>query len=339
MIDCKLTYIIREKLTNWHLIIFVLFLSFIGIIINYFEPYPLFYILFPLLIIMLTTTIAVLRFGLKALKEFNEICKENQHIFEKLNILFVFKEKTFISLIFIIMIIIYFVCLYQLGFFTFNIMGLFVFFLGGGTFLIALISYEMYLRVTIALRKISKDKIYIAKSYNFKNPKETHWLQYLYQLCKVLKNASLIIGVLFVLENSLIYIANMDLTSISKTDIKTILIEKISMMPLEFWIIWVFVFLSIGCAFPIIAYIQALYTKRILLQIQHSFNETIISKYSEDKLLQNPFTFYAMLSVISKVESSLEKTFLPQKIDRVVTILSAILTCSIHIVTLFTTYL
>ena len=180
MIDCKLTYIIREKLTNWHLIIFVVFLSLIGTIINYFEPYPLFYILFPLLIIMLTTTVAVLRFGLKALKEFNEFCKENQPIFERLNILFVFNEKPFLSFLFITIIIIYFICLYQLEFLALNIMGLFVLFLGGGTFLIALISYEMYLRVTIALRRISKDKVHIVASYNKKNPTETLWFQYLY---------------------------------------------------------------------------------------------------------------------------------------------------------------
>ena len=47
-------------------------------------------------------------------------------------------------------------------------------------------------------------------------------------------NASPTIGVLFVLENSLIYIANMDIPSALNADIKTILRDRIPMMHLEF---------------------------------------------------------------------------------------------------------
>lgn len=335
MINGKLASLIRDDIKGAYFVIFVFVMFWVGIFINFFEPYSGFELLFPVLIIMLTSTAIILKIGLIKLKNFEEECPKDEKLSEVLTILFTKRENSPMFAVYVAMIVIYFVCLYKIQFFSIDLMGIYILFLGGGTFFIALISYEIYVRSTLVLQKISKDNKFLNGQYNQKNPEQTSWLLQLFHLCQIFRTASLVIGVLFVFENSMICIVNFNDTGKFPYCAETSLVERMSQMSLEFWFIWVFALLAIGLAFPILAFVQSLYVKRITTQIHQSFKEKILNEYTEAELYQNPDKFAALFFTMQNVERTVTKVFMPKKLEGFVRLLSTFLTCAINFITLW----
>ncbi len=275
MINNKFTLMIRDKLQWKHLLASVFIVCLMGVIVNYFEPYLLFFILFPLLILMLLSITVILKNGLTKLDQFKKRYNNDDALKSALKIIFSENNNPMIIASFVLMILVYFICLYQLGYFVLNLMGFFILFLGCSTFFIALISYEIYIRIIISLYKLAINEDFYREIHTDKYFQRPFWLQYLFQLSKTLRNASLIIGILFVLENSMICIANVE-----KLLKKNVINEnaiicfgklgkflkdmemKLEALPLEFWVIWIFVLLSIGLAFPIMSVFQSICIKK-----------------------------------------------------------------------------
>lgn len=51
----------------------------------------------------------------------------------------------------------YFISLYNINFININTMGIYILIWGGSTLTIALIAYEIYIRVTIVLLRVASD--------------------------------------------------------------------------------------------------------------------------------------------------------------------------------------
>ena len=334
MVNGRFALLIRDKIKGTYFIIFMFVVVHIGIIINNFEPYTGFKILFPVLVVMLLSTTTLLKHSLIKLKSFEDKCKDNSELLKEFNILFGEKKNLLIIGIFIIMIVVYFLCLYKLRFFSINLMGLYILFLGGSTFLIALISYELYLRITFTLKKISEDNNFLIHQYNSKNPEQTMWLQQLFYMSQILRTASLTIGVLFVFENSMLYIVNSISIERGLLDINSALVDDMRKMPIEFWVIWIFILFSIGLAFPVIGIIQSNCIKKIISEIQTSFKNKVLEKHTEDELYLFPDKFSAIISLLQYVENDLTQKFMPKRSESFIRWLSSLLTCAIHITTL-----
>ena len=113
-------------------IIFVLILAVMGLIVNYFEPFTIFIVLLPILLLMTGSILFVLYYINKKIDEYHENYKqvigENNVFYEKL-----YKKSTLyllkIILIAFIFIILYFVTLYKLNIIIINITGLYIFLL------------------------------------------------------------------------------------------------------------------------------------------------------------------------------------------------------------------
>lgn len=301
----------------------------LGFFLNIFEQYPLFIVLAPTLIAMMLSTFLVLRLVLKKLRKFEAICKN----IEQLNIFYDINHK-YVILIFIAAIAIYFICLYQQGFFKINLMGLYIIFLGVTTFLLALVCYYLYIRLTIFLKKLA-DTLNYAESlpYDFKNPQNTDWLFFLHELSKIMRIASLVIGLLFVFENAMIFYAN-NYKSSFKIQYSTIS-EVLKSFSVEFWVIWVFIFIAITLAFPILGFFQVESFKKIVLSIHKNFSNKIVSSYTTEQTEKTPFYLYASLNIVYMVEDSLNKKYLLNKKEKILSWITALLTCLVHLTSFY----
>lgn len=194
MIESKIAIYLRDKLKLVWLIFFMLVMLIIGFIINYFEPYNFFGILAPILILMMFSTICVLKNVISKISSFREKYGKEEMFEQPFEPLFKVDNRVAINFIFALMIFIYFICLYQLHFISPNVMGCYTLFLGGGTFFIALIGYELHLRLTKCLCLLVKQGSNVKLSYNEYNSKDTPWLFDLYKLSKLLRTSSFVIG-------------------------------------------------------------------------------------------------------------------------------------------------
>ncbi len=333
MINSKLSNFIRNKLNILPLILFVIVMQILGFAINHFEHYPLFGILAPTLFIMMFSIVLTLKFilcKLDNLKKYYEsipvLNKSFQPLFQPTN-----AEFTFWA--FLLIVGIYFICLYCLKYYDLNLMGIFILFLGGSTFFLALICYEQYVRLTICIKDLEKNMHTLELVYNFNNPKETVWLRDLYKLCRTTGNASLIIGLLFVFENAMIFWANAsEKPLISNSTDST---EILKAIPLELWFIWIFIFISIALAFPLIAIIQSITLKKIVINMQNDFNQRIMKPYDERIDVTSPFRLYVLLKTIHIVDKSLTETYLLRSGDRFIAVAASLLTCLVHLLTFY----
>lgn len=332
MIDCKFTILIRDKLKSAWLISFMLVMLFVGIIINRFEPYNFFEILAPILLLMMTSTIWVLKFVFKNILDFKQYYEKYDMIQNSFKLLFDTENRTIITIVFTIIVFVYFICLYKLGFFNLDIMGCYTLFLGGGTFFFALIGYEMHIRLTICLKSLEKQCYDSNLEYNLINPKYTSWLYDLYKLSKLLRIASFIIGLLFVSENTLFFIANMTANSLFFSS--SHFLNNLDKLPLELWTVWIFIFVAIALIIPVIALMQINSFHNIVLQIEKDFNYKILNKYKEVPLPQNAEHYFLLLQASNIVERSLAETYLMKNNEKIVAIGSSVLTCLVHVLTI-----
>lgn len=173
MNERRFTIFIRDKLKLPWLISFMLVMLFLGIIINRFEPYNFFEILAPILLLMMTSTIWVLKIVFKNIDNFKQYYEKYQIFQDSFKLLFDVENRGIITIVFTIIVFIYFICLYKLGFFNLDIMGCYTLFLGGGTFFFALIGYELHIRLTICLKSLEKQCYSGSFEYNLRNPKYT----------------------------------------------------------------------------------------------------------------------------------------------------------------------
>lgn len=329
MISGALANIIKEKITYTKLIMSIFIIGLLGVGLQFFEPYPMFWLLFPILLIMLVSVILILQFCLKELQKFQEKC-EAKEIQENCTSLFTNKNSPLLLIIYVLMVIVYFVCLYKLQFVEINLMGLYVLLLGGATFFLALISYEVCVRLTLSLKKTEKNIDSI--TYDQKFPSDTLWLQYFYRLYKVLTSAALVISILFVLENSMLFIANYEKLFPQTLQKEAKTIELLRHLPIEWWIIWIYIFATIIVALPLMKHIQSRSLKTIILHIQTTFKMDLMKHYEWENLCSNPQNYCFVLSTIQFVENALERTYLPRKIDRLITFGASLLTCCAHLI-------
>ena len=119
---------ITKKIKFFHIFIFLIFIKIIGQEINYFEPYPNFQILFPILLLMFFFTVLLLKNCLKQLLELKEQCEKDNTIECALTVLFENNNNFVILFLYGLIILIYFICLFKLQFVEFNIMGVYILF-------------------------------------------------------------------------------------------------------------------------------------------------------------------------------------------------------------------
>lgn len=330
---------ITEKIKSSHIFIFFTVMIFLGLVINCFEPYPSFQILFPNLLLMCFLTILLLIKCLNKLLELNKQCKEEHTIECALKIIFGSQSNIIILFSYGVIILIYFICLCKLSFIEFNIMGVYILFLGSSTLGMALVAYETYIRLTVALWKITFDKESLSQKYDIFSPSQTNWLQKLYQFSNLLKNASLFMGLLFVFENTLIFFANYAKLEVYVRDENASFIEQLSSMPLEFWLIWLLVFVAIALAFPILAIIQSANMKKIIHLIRDYYNSTTEKKFEEYHSLNDNENYfldlYLLMNLLQNTENALNNKYTTHKSDKFFTVLTSIITCFLHLTTLY----
>ena len=211
-------------------------------------------------------------------------------------------------------------------------MGCYTLFLGGGTFFFALIGYELHIRLTICLKSLEKQCYSGSFEYNRKNPKYTSWLFDLYKLSKLLRISSFIIGLLFVSENTLFFVANINYNARILNFLH--LFNNVYELPLELWVIWIFIFISIALIIPVIALMQINSFRNIVLQIEKDFNLKIMDEYKDSPFLQDVNHYFLLLQASNIVEKSLDETYLLKKNETFVAIGSSVLTCFVHILTI-----
>lgn len=324
MFDTAFAKFLREKLEYLQLSLFLILMLLIGILINHFEHYPLFNILAPVLLLMLFSTVCIIKNVYRSIDLFKKKYQKEKIIRHSFNCLFKSDNKGFIITIFSIMIFVYFVCLYALKFITINIMGCYALSLGAGTFFLALMGYEVHIRLTICLVHLANEDSTVYLNYNIIQPQKTEWLWDLHKLSKLLKTAAVILGFLFVLENALIFAANMQQFQ-----------NKIEKLPFEFWIIWVFVFLTILLILPIITLTQIHSLRKIVSLINKKFNAQLFEKYTQGGKFESPVYFWASLQISDLVENTLKNTFYEKTGEKIIAFSTIILTNLIHVLTIY----
>lgn len=334
MIQGTLANLIKEKVTYTRILICTFVIVIIGIGLQFFEPYTMFYFLFPVLLIMSLSIVLILQFCLKELQKFQDKCK-NDDVKQFCGCLFPEKNNSVLLVIYLIMVAVYFVCICRLQFVEINLMGLYILLFGGGTFFLALISYEVCVRLTISLRETERNISNI--KYDEIYPKDTLWLQYFFHFHKVLKNAALVISMLFVLENSMLFVANyekLSLTDLSETSKEPNLLKS---LPIEWWVIWVYILVTIVLALPFMTWIRNQKLNNIVSYIQEDFNKKMRISHTLDDLRGNPQKYYSVLNIIQFVQNSLREAYLPRRIDRIASLSASILTCFAHLISFYMT--
>lgn len=288
----------------------------------------MFWIMFPMLLVMLSSVILILQFCLKELDKFYEICTEDD-MKTYCPMLFPTKAKSLLTSAYFLMVFVYFICIYRMHFIEISIMGLYIFALGGSTFLLALICYEVCIRLTISLKEVEKNirKIAYDKIY----PKNTPWLQYLFRFHKVLKNAALTISVLFVLENSMLFFANYEYLTLPNLHGIKKLSNILASLPLEWWIIWIYIFITIVVAIPCMTQLRNQSLNKIVAYIQLDFQMEIVENYKKNNLYNNLQDYFSILNIIQVVHKSLVEAYLPNRIDRFISLGASLLTCVAHL--------
>ena len=333
MITLKFAEGINNKSKNYYG--FFLILIFLGIIINCAEPYPKFSILFPVLIIMFVSTFLLLKYCLRIMIEYRNQC-DNLNIFNKAsNTLLPEKKKNNIIAGYVFIIFLYFLCLYCLNFIDFNIMGIYILICGASILFMALNAYEIYIRLIVALREVSTDDKSLSQEYNIYFPSKTDWLQKIYQLSKVLKNASLTIGLLFVFENTMIFYANLEKINIYISDKNLSLWDKARNLPVEFWVIWLLVCFAIALAFPVLAFMQFASMKKIIFRLGSIYNAETTKKFTESTTEKSATDFYALMKTMQTVESTLTEKYIPPKFEKFIVMLASLVTSLLHLATLY----
>lgn len=333
MTNTIFTVYIRDKLKWNHIITFASLMLFVGFWINGYEPYPLFYILCPMLLFMMSLTLVVLKLILKEINDHSITCSGNSFIKEALSKLLPDKTNTLTVFGFVLMVLVYFICLYHLNYFTLNLMGIYIFFLGGCTFFIALISYELYIQLTRCLIYIEKGISHTNVNYDYEYPKHTLWLKYVYHLSMVTRIAAFCIGLLFVMENALLFWANFN--PVVNSEEMMSWTDKLKNIPLELAVIWLFIFIAIALAFPVIGIKQMQSFKKIVSYIECDFRERIINDCSCSNITKNPCCFYSLLQSIKFIENSLDEAYLPKRSEKILSVSASILTCLIHLVSFY----
>ncbi len=339
MIVSKISNLVEEKISNTKLFVGMSVIAIMGICLHFFEPYAFFYLLFPILLIMLASIILLLRFFLKEIHDFKN--SNANDIRNHCLLLFPDETNFLISVIYIIMVVAYFVCIYHLKFIEMNLMGLYIFFIGGGTFYLALINYEICVRLTAVIYKISKNISSI--EYDMEYPERTLWLQYFFHLHKAFKNAALIVSILFVLENSIFFIANYDKFDHSSifdisSWIKELKISSISHisswikeLKIECIIIWLFIFVSIILILPFLAWLRSRCLNKIILYIEQDFSGKLLKSYQLEDLRTYPQKYWSILNIIQLVQISLEKNYSPGYINKIISFVVTLLTSFLHL--------
>lgn len=323
MFDTTFAKFLREKLRYLQLLFFIILMLLIGVLINHFEHYPLFNILAPVLLLMFFLTVCIIKNVYTSIALFKEKYQKTTIFEQSFDCLFKSNNRGLITALFFIILFMYFVCLYALKFITINIMGCYALSLGIGTFFLALMGYEVHIRLTICLVNLAKKDLNKYLDYN--NLSNTEWLLDLHKLSKLLKTAAVILGFLFVLENALIFIANIQQYQ-----------EK---FPLEFWIIWVFIFLTILFILPIITIIQIQSLHKIVSQINKNFKDHILKNYTQCRKLENPLYLCAYLQNAVLVDKLLKNEFYEKTGEKIIAFSTAILTIVIHVLTIYSFWL
>lgn len=330
MITYRFAMQITEKVKNLYIFFFFALMVFLGIMINHVEPYPNFNILFPVLVIMSLSTLIILKYCLKIMIEFKEQCDQIQIFQDALKIFLINNKNYFIFCGYVSIMIMYFLCLYSLKFIELNIMGFYILVCGISTLGMALIAYEIYIRSTITLHRVAIDNDSLSQNYNKYFPSNTEWLKKIHQLSRTLKNASLVMGVLFVFESTMIFFANINKLDIYINNNNLSFVEKMRKLPLEFWLIWVLIGISITLAFPVVAVVQSLNMKKIINQLVCLYNQTTTIDFertiSEKKLLD----FYILMNLLQNVEVSMKNKYLSSKFEKIIIVLTSVATCLLH---------
>lgn len=324
-----------NKIKNIYIFVFFTFMISAGLYLNNYETYPNFNILFPVLLVMSLSTIILLKYCLRKMLDFNKQCQDLDIFEDALHVLFAPQKNFLIIIVYITIMIMYFLSLYILNFIKLNIMGFYILLWGVTTLGMALIAYEIYIRLTFALYRVASDYESLEKEYNKYSPCHTEWLQNLHQLSKVLKNASLVMGLLFVFENTMIFLANIDKLDKYVNKNNKSIIYNLKGLPLEFWLIWGFVFIAISVAFPIIAILQSSRMKKIIFQIRTIYSNKATSDYEDSQSEKKLLDSYILMKIIQNTELSLNEKYLPHKFNKFIIFLASLLTCFLHLATLY----
>lgn len=280
MICSDFVNLIKGKVNYTKLSITLFVVGLVGVVLQMFEPYTMFWVMFPILLIMLLSVILILQFCLRELDKFHEIMPnsngDKENVIKKYCIL-LFPERNSSILLgaYLLMVTIYFICIYCMHFVEISIMGLYILILGGGTFFLALICYEVCIRLTVSLKNIEKNISEI--EYDNIYPQNTIWLQYFFRFHKVLKNAALTISALFVVENSMLFFANYQKLQLPALKNIWEIPNFFKALPFEWWVIWIYIFVTIVVAIPFMTQFRIRSFNKIVSYIQTDFQTKIVN--------------------------------------------------------------
>lgn len=146
-------------------------------------------------------------------------------------------------------------------------------------------------------------------------------------------------GLLFVFENTMIFYANINILDNFINNRNLSILEKAQKLPLEFWIIWFFVFIAIALAFPVISMLQSSTIKKIIIQIKNIYSKNATSNYKNANMDKQLFNTYLLMMIVQHTELSLNEKYLPQKFNKFIAFFASLLTCILHLTTLYNLFI
>mgnify|MGYP001046748932 CR=1 FL=1 len=102
-------------------------------------------------------------------------------------------------------------------------------------------------------------------------------------------------------------------------------------LPLEWWVIWIYIFITVVVAIPCITQLRNQSLNKIVAYIQLDFQMKIVENHKKKNLYNNLQDYFSILNIIQVVHKSLMETYHPNRIDRFVSLGASLLTCVAHL--------
>lgn len=320
---------------NWCLYCVVLFI--IGAIINITTQFrfPNFWVHQILLIAATTMLVYAMKSFFKDMRTFRK--ESQQHLLSKVSEVNGLFNHRFLPLqrspwIFLVAILItafFFSCIVLLEYIEVDIIGIYAIYIAGSSVLIGVYAYMQYLYFLWFIYRAGKCK-FDYYSYNMRAPAESPWLYQLAKTSQRLKNFFLWIGLIYVIEYSILIPA--DKISFSGGSISLNTPNNIA-----FVISWIALFLLVIIAFPMINYMQHTLVIRIVNRLKaQTVKELSDMMFEEQRNNQNKRDImFATFSYSALIENVQQTKSYPIKRQLSYETLMTLVTFVVHIMNLY----
>lgn len=320
---------------NWCLYCVVLFA--VGVVINVATQFrfPNFWTHQILLIAATTMLVYAMKSLFKDIRMFRK--ESQQHLLSKVSEVNGLFNHRFLSLqrspwIFLVAILVtafFFFCIVLLEYIEVDIIGIYAIYIAGSSVLIGVYAYIQYLYFLWFIYQAGKCE-FDYYSYNIREPAESAWLSQLAKTSQRLRNFFLWIGLIYVIEYSILIPA--DKISFSGKSISLNTPNNIA-----FVISWIALFLLVIIAFPVINYIQHTLVVRIVNRLKaQTVKELSDMMFEEQRNNQNKRDLmFAAVSYSALIENVQQTKSYPIKRQLSYETLMTLVTFVVHIMNLY----